>query len=655
MSKTLAIVPFLVLGLVACGGGGSKPANDSGPDIPVTETQDDPGTPDVQPDQVRPDVSGPKSLSFVLESDDTNQNCVGKSTCNIWLSFTTQRQVAVKYTAGATPLPSSAIKWEIQEDTKSLGTLEAGQSYTDQDGLATNTIIQNTDNQKPGTFKVKVWVDGDDSVAPLNFLVTVVFKDGPPLSVYLADYKGAYPKLNQYRVRLYKQTAGKPACAEIDATKPPMAEVASPTSEMTATVTFPELPGLETEKTQTWTILALASEGTGPVQAWACDDKQGAVEYGIPTLVQLVLADLPPKITGSYEVTNTFDLASSLPKAIGDVVNIVTGFFTKPTAQIMILMCKTGGTSGFMHDFCGYMFQDPAAPDPEKLTGTGEIIFKIVDTILIALLESQCPFTDKSLCSKIYFTGEDISNIIKKFTIVSTFTFSAEPDANGLLPSTACKEVWHSVKLQWTLGKDCPPTDETCGQMNFSLGAIPGIDNTVSANFDAQLVDKSKLVIKPHKLNLKYGALVNFAIEKVLLPQVFGDGKDGLPAVDTYEKLIGSLLGGKACLKTDDCCATFATNVTKEVSTMTTNLISGACEAIRTAGAGYLRKSLMDLDATPDNFSIGTLEPCQLSDDDNNMTVDTFGKKNAQCKWDATLTISGTDYKPVGTFYGVAK
>jgi hypothetical protein len=63
----------------------------------------------------------------------------------------------------------------------------------------------------------------------------------------------------------------------------------------------------------------------------------------------------------------------------------------------------------------------------------------------------------------------------------------------------------------------------------------------------------------------------------------------------------------------------------------------------------------MDLDATPDNFTIGTMEPCPLTDDDKNMTFDSFGKKNAQCKWDATLTISGTDYKPEGTFYGTAK
>ena len=232
--KTFASISILVLaaGLVACGGGGTKVKNDTGTDIPIVDAPVDPGVVETTPERIE-DVAGPKTLSFVIENDDTNQNCVGKAACNISLSYSQEREVAVLYTQGKTPLPSSAILWEIQEDTKSLGTLEAAQAYTDKDGLASNKIIQNKDNLKPGTFKVKIWVDGDDTVTPLFFNVTVTPKGVIPLSVRFADYKGAYQMLDQGKVRLFKQNLGKPACVDLSVDKLPTATVASPTFPLT--------------------------------------------------------------------------------------------------------------------------------------------------------------------------------------------------------------------------------------------------------------------------------------------------------------------------------------------------------------------------------------------------------------------------------------
>jgi len=640
--------------LLACGGGGTsgpKPGNDLGPqDFGYYDTS--------QPDSGPGDVAGEpeatcaqKKLDFLLATGDTDQPCKGHTVCDIVLSYNTERDVQVQLTACGAPVPGAAIVWEIQNDTAQVGGLGATTTYTGTDGIATN-VVRNV-KQAIGQFQVKVCVSGEADVQCIFFNVAINPKGLAPLSVGFADYKGIYPLIDSANVFLFKQGANKkPGCADIDIAHPPTATVKSETIYITQTAIFPELPGLETEKVQYYTILGLARSGQGPIQAYACNDVDGKVEWGGKKYVELQLVDIPPALKGSYDITNVFDLVSGLPPNVANVVYAIIGFFENPSAQIMILICQAGGQT--LEDFCGYLFTNPQNPKISELTTTGDVVFQIINAVLIGLLEQNCPFEDKTLCGKIYWTGNDVGDILTKFQILSTFTFLQEPDKDGHLPAAACQEKWHTVRVRWTLGLECPPADDNCGWKNLPLGG-PGLPDIISGNFEANLLAGNKMEIKPHTLNFQYGALVNFAIEKLLLPQMFGDGSDGLPAVDSYEAMIGSLLAGKECLITDDCCSKFAEAVTNQTFGLTKNFVEGACQALITTGATYLRQQLLSLDATPDNFQIGTKTACPVYDTDKNMTFDAFGKKTEPCEWDARLTVGGTTYAPVGTFWGKAK
>ncbi|NOZ02622.1 MAG: hypothetical protein GXP54_12130 [Deltaproteobacteria bacterium] len=644
---------------IACGGGSTIGSGDSGIDIGVPDIQYDLTT-DGYNTGDRPDQGActeGRRLDFSLEMGDDDKPCKGQKVCNIVLSYTEDRDLDVTLSECGAPVSGAAISFEKQGDANGLGQLAAPIVYTGPNGIGSNNI-KNT-KTATGQFQVKVCVDGAPEIECIYYNIAITPKGVVPLSVGFGDYKGAYPLIDVARVYLFKQGGnGKPTCDDIEIDNLPTATVVSPTVSITQTAQFPKLPNLETEKTQNYTIIGLAQAGEGPVQAYGCEDgstqgKPTKVEWGGKTYVELDLKDIPPKIVGSYDITNTFDLVSGLPPQVATVVYTITGFFENPAAQIMLLICQAGGTT--LTDFCGYMFNDPDNPDISDLSTTGDVAFQIINALLIGILESYCPGNDPTLCGKIYWTASDVSDILTKFQILSTFTFSQEPDETGYLPASACKEVWHTLRIRWTLGLDCPPSDDNCGWKNLSFNAIPGIEETISANFEANLIDNSKLEILPHKLNLKYGALVNFAIEKLLLPQVFGDGSDGLPAVDSYEALIGSLLAGKACLQTNDCCNQFAVNLTNQTFGLTLNLVEGACEALMTVGASYLRDMLLGLDATPDNFTIGTKEPCQLYDNNKDMNFDGFGKKTNPCVWDAQLVVGGATYPPDGTFWGTAK
>jgi len=417
---------------------------------------------------------------------------------------------------------------------------------------------------------------------------------------------------------------------------------------------FPELPNLATEVTQKYTILGLAKNDASTVKAYGCEDVKGQVEWGAMQHVDLKLIDLPPRIKGSYEITSTFDLVSGLPPEVANIVYTITGFFTNPAAEILKLICNAAGGNQTMNDFCGYLFNDPSNPVITELTATGEIVFQIVNALLIGILESYRPFADKTLCSKVYWTGNDVSFILTKFQLLSTMQVNCEPDAAGVLAADCVEESWHSVRLRWTLGVDCPPNDDNCGWKKFEFSQISGMESTISAKPAVTVVDQ-KMTIAKHPLDLKYGALINFALEKWLLPMLLGDGSDGLPVVDSYEAMIGSLLAGKACLADGTCCEAFAENVAKQATGVTKNLVEGACEALITTGSNYLRNTLTGLAASPEAFKLGTKAPCQLYDKNKDMKYDAIGQNTSPCEWDAAITFGATEYAPVGTFWGVRK
>jgi hypothetical protein len=656
---------FACVALVACGGG-SGPNGDATPgDLPKVEV-DFGGDPEVLTDDRE---TGPctQKLSFFDETDDSGKSVKSSSVFNMAITFNGERDLKVKVLCGTEPAPNVGVCYEIKNSTLNTCQLTSLMAYSDEDGIAqvklTNVV------QKLEQFQVMVTLCDDDTVEPIYFNVAVTPKGYAPLTVGFAEYKGSYPMLDNAEVRLFKQAAnGKPKCADLplDQVSKTPATVASPTIPINGSYQFLTLPDLATQLKQNYTIIGLARQDQGPTQAWACNDADGQVEYGGQKYVELVLKDIAPRIKGSYDITNTFDLVSGLPKGVADVIYYITDFFQNPTATLMMLFCNLAGQSGTLHDFCGYLFSDPDNPDIDELTGTGDIAFQIINSILIAILESNCPYPDDpTLCGKIWYTGGDISEILTKFQILSTFTFCGEPDENGLIPETCAKAVWHSIRLRWTLGKECPPSDPDCGWQKFSFSNIPGIDDAITGEFEAVVAPAWTLSIKPHKLNLKYGALINFAIEQWILPRIFGDGSDGLPAVNCYGAMIGSLMAGKACLADSDCCSSvgtcagcceqFAENLSSQTSGLTKNLIAGACEALITTGQNYLRQTLTNLDATPDNFTLATKEPCAIFDTNKDMKFDAIGKMDAQCIWDTQLVIGSASYAPTGTFYGKAK
>ncbi len=278
--------------------GGASDESGGQPDV-VADAADvpSPGELDALPDGTEADVPACKGvLWFVDPTDDLGKPALNATVFNMKVLFNATRDLKVRLTCGPNPVPGAGIAFQRIDDTQNTCQLASGKLVTDGSGDAADmltNVVQHVEK-----FQVKVSVDGDDSVDPIYFSVLVFGDTWPPLLVSFANYTGTYSMLNGAEVRLFKQAAnGGPACADLggvsDVAKL-QAAITTPTIQLTATYPFDHLPNLDTELTQAYTIVGLASTGQGPIQAWACDDTHGKVEYGSQVHVELTLKDVPP-------------------------------------------------------------------------------------------------------------------------------------------------------------------------------------------------------------------------------------------------------------------------------------------------------------------------------------------------------------------------
>jgi hypothetical protein len=603
---------------------------------------------------------GPAVLEFYEPYGDDNVKCQGYAgpdqqlkidQCYFEMSYTQMRTFKVVYFVEGQPQPFREINWELTNNKdlvtgENVATIDTSNSGTNPDGIAQVTVTTYGIMQD---FVLKASaVHPMYAVQPLYFNIRISPKAVEPLTIKL-KHEGAaiFDVINVY---LFDQANGQPACLGMDPAQPPFPAAKSNTvNSVNQSVKFPYFPTLTQQNPKlTFTACAIASKVNGPPLAFGCDDESVVVEYGKSRTVIIVLKDVPPKYVGTYRVVNHFDMLSALPDNIEMVVNIIIDFFNNPTAGLMQITCILDNSA--LNSLCSQFFNTPEDPDINNLTFLGSVASQVLNSILYSLLADNIGGT-------IIFTGKDVGNILRDLEIWSDVQILQEPDSTGYFKKEWTREEWHTVSFQWTLGQTCNPTDPNCGLKSYSFNAI-GQDVAV-AQFEAQvpgyvLGDFDDLIIYPHPINFKYGAFLNFVIEKLVLPEVAG------PGVDSYEKFFSSLVGGgPECLGPNNCCANFANEIAGQsgMSWLVMTLQTG-CDALIPLGAAYLRQFLMGLDVSTGNaFTIGTPagRPCTMYVHEADRRVRYFGKETPEelrCEWDVLLNLGALPVNFEAQWYG---
>lgn len=602
------------------------------------------------------DSSGPEAdvppvrLAFADAYDDRGNATDGLLAFFVDLPYGTKRDLKVRLTQGGAPVPDAAVTFEVFDDPAGLGRLGAAVVLTDASGIGIGSIA--AADARSGEFGVAACAKDVAGAPCLEFRVAVDCECAAVLTVTVAPPAGA-ADVTRTRVLLYRQgVTGAPGCADMTLDDLPTAAVASPWIAPGQTASFQELPGLAQNLAQSYTVLALGATDAGAVVARACDDDSATVEWGQNSHLDLALAGISPRIAGTYAVVSSFNLADGLPPDAATAVYRVSSLLANPAAESLIAACREACATT---DFCAYVFVDPAHPTVDGLTVYGKVVLQVLESRATAMAAASCPLGQPAACAKVWWTEANLTQLLRKVGLNANFEFLAEPSLAGAIGPAHCRASWHSMRLWWTAGLSCPADDDACGSVTTTLGAIPGIAGPLPAEFGASVAPGWTLAIEPHSVDMPYGRIADFAFEGFLLPRLFGNGADGLPAVTSFEVLFGALGGGRACLADDTCCTAFATDVTGLSTGLSQGVLEGACEAMRTCGAGSFRALLTGIDGTGGGLTLSTQAPCKLFDTDADAKFDGFGTADAACIWQASMAVGSSEFHPSGTFLGDRK
>jgi hypothetical protein len=592
----------------------------------------------------------PFVLAFADAHDDRGNPTAGRLVFFADVACDQARELRVRLTQGGEAVPDAPVTYEVQDDPQHLGALVASTVYTDASGIAAGGIRAAFAGS--GEIGVTACAKGQPGAPCLEFRVAVDCVQSPVLTVGVAP-PGSPSNITEARVFLYRRgTDGGPLCSDLSLDALPTATVASSWIAPGQTAVFPDLPGLEAEVEQVYTVVALGRTAEGAIDAWACNDQGAAVAWGASTQVDLVLAEIAPRIKGTYGVDSVFDLADGLPPDAATALYRVVNLLSSPATEAILAACSGGCVAS---DFCAYVFIDPLHPTIDGLTASGEVVLAVLAARTDAMAQASCPLGDTPACARVWWTGADVTRVLQKVGLIASLEFLAEPALAGTLVSASCEASWHSLRLWWTAGMSCPAADDACGAVTTPFGVIPGMSGPVAAAFGATVAPAWTLAIDPHEVDVKFGRIADYALESFLLPRLFGDASDGLPVVASYEALLGAVFGGRACLIDDTCCTVFAEDVAAQTTGLDPVMLAGACDAMRTCGAAGVRSLLADLDGADKGLALATQAGCPLYDSDPDGKFDGFGTAQAPCAWQASMKVGTSSFVPAGTFRGVRK
>lgn len=654
---TAAMLGWMGIGCGDEGGNRTVPGASGNADATDTYVAPDEATPPQDggppPADTPPPPPGQNTLAFQYTTDGTGQPC--STTCTQPMATGETFEVAVVYTAeDGSPIAESLVTFTT---TAAEGELKLGakNAYTNDLGKTSVPVTAGPDGD--GKYEVRVSVGGDPNAGTLIQQIFIGKAATPPLKVTLS-YQGTQ-NVPAYEVRLFLREGGKPLCSDIHPDAPglkPTPVLVEQDIGAAQPVVFAALPGLESAGTQTWMAQVLGPSGGLPSVAGCRDDAM--VTHGETTEIEVTVADLPKKFAGTYDAVTWADMYTGLSGTAGDILELLVGLFDKPGQTAILWACAA--PSGDLATVCGVLVSGG------QLSAAGIALADTADELFLELMADNLP-------TGVFFTGTSLADLLKAMRFGSVLTFDAEPELAGggsaepTFPALATHEEWTTATFQWKFDKTlCPPGTEDCPK-TVKLEEVYGTKLTADG-FQAGVTADDALFIAPHPVpGFNYGVLVNFLLEKQILPLAFGDGTEAgpqggnLPKIDSYDKVIATIFGDKWCLYNDDCCDFF---IEKEgvqqfiadytfgnplLQAIAEAIALGACAAAPSAGGSWIRNQVNQLGA---NLEVGTPAgaACPALDFDNDRSIDNFGTEDQKCTWDFSFELAGEPFNPNNTW-----
>jgi hypothetical protein len=384
-----------------------------------------------------------------------------------------------------------------------------------------------------------------------------------------------------------------------------------------------------------------------------------------------------PYMIGDYDVVHDFNIVNAFPPNVARIVNLIGTLVSDQGAFIVGCGMEDPNT--------GELLATADCPVPTEGIAKLLVDFLPEDGTLGQLRDTIESFLDSSFSRQIardtinnavedfinnnssvpgwvkdgLNITEDVYGNLKSFRVEATLSITEQPiyitDAEGLPMADADgnliavwetpvnKHIWEDIILYWRLG--CEPDDPAdCGRAVFLDPNDVSTSDAVEGFWSGSVIGGSQIIVNEHALSFNYGTFVLQLLERLVLPQLFGD-----PTINSVESALDSIIDCPSLAK-DVADATIG-GIEGIFNTLCVQLKGQATDALR----GYVEDLVFDGE---DRFTIGSPQdkPCQMYFPETYPAEDwtengfplaypqAFGKEtvnnNRVCDWDVKIKFS---------------
>ncbi|TVR03024.1 MAG: hypothetical protein EA398_05745 [Deltaproteobacteria bacterium] len=593
----------LLAAALTLGGCASDPGvhggfTDEGP----PDRPNNPGTPASTTEEPVPDPTGPGATAPA----GTTIEFITPRSVNVQQD--TRAELAVRLVQGDAPVPDVNIDFRIPDDqipAAAGSSLANARARTDADGRAAVELRTGT---LAAQFQVRVSVPSNADVEPVTFVVRVADKDSSDYIIQ-ALYDG--PRQLE-TVHLFLYFDRPRLCSTIRGSypnDPGDGETAWYSPELTG-IRNNDIPAhphtIELDEEPMQFVVAYGTINGRAVTYGCADGLPIDNIVGQEIQVDVPMIDLYPIVSGTYSVDTVLSIYDALPGNIRTVLDLIFGFFEDPAGALVGIIESIAGS------------QIPGSVRP--------LVIGLVNDLLREVLPSgYTNFADAAL---------EVRDIFQNLELGGEIEITREPDVNGLLPGPNTV-VFDAIYITFQGDR----FDEDLSLLGYR--PIEG-DFTGSIQLGGRgLGFDHALQIDPFDMTFRYGQILVYVIERIILPEFFG--------VEGFEAFIREFID---CQEIAQSCGGLS------------NTCLQICNSAISALADTIRDQFLALEAdTTNTFILQTPDeqPCPLIDNNDNFQIDAMGRRtptSARCQWRGQFrwsAQSGANEEMPGNFYGTLR
>lgn len=401
------------------------------------------------------------------------------------------------------PVKDETISFEILDATSSQASLAAKNSITNGDGEASVSLRA---GGEVGTLKVRAT---HPSANPVEFNVEIEQQPTGRVEASLVNTAPTIMPLSRIQVRLH--SAQGFGCSDFR----PLAQQPEPLGQFEVPSVADTVPFEEVAVSDRYVVTGIARGPRGQIAAAGCVDDV-RVDANQTSRVEVALQFIPINPVGRYEMTANWDFSQAIEDsgAIGSTIIRVLNVFQNPGEALyneiinLVKFAVGGVISGGIDTFL-------------RLTGLDDEFKNLINNAI----------ANNSVLSGLFDAGRDLREVVTNLEVNSELIIgklSSSYEFRGT-------DNWLGITLYWRRGCDATSPPD-CGAIPIIASSGSEFANlgVLSSNWTGRVVAYDQLQVDQHPITLRYGRLLIFVLNEVILPGVTNNQAHSLSEAFAY-------------------------------------------------------------------------------------------------------------------------